>query len=334
MAIARIDEFIEKLKPLNRIKDIKALCNQELDYLRYELIIVEEYSEHGYPIGVKGDARRLKTQVSAYRNAIKALPTNSQNSTSKIKQGKKVRSHKALKYFNLADYEKQDVNSRDRARVTLDKIDRPSFDAIAVIKRAKELLKSESYVSKVAGLYLLTGRRHGEILITGQFDEALFDTSTNPILEKWLEHDVDAALFSGQTKRKNNEDKPYNIPLLASLEVIQNTINWLRINKPHKPGERARGSKELGSKVQKEFQRTDFLKPPSGKSDLLNPHNLRSAYSAICWQLYRASEHSTRCTEDIFVKAIMGHNEDSTESAQSYLDYEIIDRDLEKLINN
>ena len=334
MAIAKIDEFIKKLKPLTRIKDIKALCNQELDYLRYELMIVEEYSEHGYPIGVKGDARRLKTQVSAYRNAIKALPTNSQNSTSKIKQGNKVRSHKALRYFNLADYEKQDVNTRDRARVTSDKIDRPSFDAIAVIKRAKELLKSESYVSKVAGLYLLTGRRHGEILITGQFDEALFDTSTNPILEKWLEHDVDAALFSGQTKRKNNEDKPYNIPLLAPLEVIQQTINWLRINKPHKPGERARGSKELGSKVQKEFQRTKLLPMPSGKSDLLNPHNLRSAYSAICWQLYRASEYSTRCTEDIFVKAIMGHNEDSTESAQSYLDYEIIDRDLEKLINN
>ena len=332
MAIAKIDEFIEKLKPLTRIKDIKALCNQELDYLRYELMIVEEYSEHGYPIGVKGDARRLKTQVSAYRNAIKALPTNSQNSTSKIKQGNKVRSHKALKYFNLTDYEKQDVNSRDRARVTSDKIDRPSFDAIAVIEKAKELLKSQSYVSKVAGLYLLTGRRHGEILITGQFDKPSFDTSTNLILEKWLKQDIDAALFSGQTKRKNNEDKPYNIPVLVPLEVIQNTINWLRINKPHKPGERAKGSKELGAKVQKEFQRTDLLEPPSGKSDLLNPHNLRSAYSAICWQLYRASDHSTRCTEDIFVKAIMGHNEDSTESAQAYLDYEIINSHLEKLL--
>ena len=332
MAIAKIDEFITKLKPLTRIKDIKALCNQELDYLRYELMIVEVYSDEGYPMGVKGDARRLKTQVSAYRNAIKQLPTNSKNSTSRIKQGKKVKTHKALKYFNLADYEKQDVNIRDHSRVTQDKIDRPSFDAIAVIEKARELLKSNSYVSKVAGLYLLTGRRHGEILITGKFDSPLFDTTTNPILEKWLEFDIDSALFSGQTKRKANEDTPYNIPLLAPLEVVTEAIAWLRINKPHKLGDRAKGSKELGAKVQKEFQRTKLLPMPSGKSYLLNPHNLRSAYSAICWQLYRASENSTRCTEDIFVKAIMGHNEDSTESAQSYLDYEIINRDLEKLL--
>lgn len=333
MAIAKIDEFIEKLKPLTRIKDIKALCNQELDYLRYELMIVETYSDEGYAMGVKGDARRLKTQVSAYRNAIKQLPVNSKNSTSKIKNGKKIKTHKALKYLNLADYEKQDVNQRDRARVTSDKIDRPSFDAIAVIDKAKELLQSKSYVSKVAGLYLLTGRRHGEILITGKFDEPLFDTSSNPILEKWLRHDIDAVLFSGQTKRKNNEDNPYNIPLLAPLELVQETINWLRVNKPHQPGERAKGSKELGAKVQREFQRTELLQPPSGKSDLLNPHNLRSAYCAICWKLYRASEYSTRCTEDIFIKAIMGHSEDGTESAQSYLDYEIVDRDLKNLLN-
>ena len=193
-------------------------------------------------------------------------------------------------------------------------------------------MESKSYVSKVAGLYLLTGRRHGEILITGKFDNPSFDTSTNPILEQWLEFDVESALFSGQSKRKANEDIPYNIPLLAPLENIQETITWLRDNVKHKPGQRAKGSKELGAKVQKEFQRTKLLDIPSGKSDLLNPHNLRSAYSAICWQLYRASEHSTRCTEDIFIKAIMGHTEDGTESAQSYLDYEIVGIHLTKLL--
>lgn len=333
MAIARIEEFIAKLQPLTKVGEIKILCNQELEYLRRELGIKVKFSEHGYPVGVDGDARRLKTQVSAYRNAIKSLPTNSKNSTSRIKQGRKVNLHKALKYFNLADYEKQDVNRRDRSRVTSDKTDRPSFDAVVVIERGLSLLESESYVSKVAGLYLLTGRRHGEILITGKFDEPLFDTPTEPILDEWLEYEMESALFSGQTKRKNNQDIPYNIPLLAPLEIVQKGLAWLRQNKPHKIGQRPKGSKELGIKVRKQFQDSNLLPIPSGKDDYLNPHNLRSAYCAICWQLYRASEYSTRCTEDLFIKAIMGHTEDTTESAQSYLDYEIVDTDLEKLLD-
>ena len=333
MAIARIEEFIAKLQPLTKVGKIKILCNQELDYLRRELGIKVIFSEHGYPVGVDGDARRLKTQVSAYRSAIKSLPTNSKNSTAKIKNGRQVYLHKALRYFNLADYEKQDVNTRDRSRVRQDKTDRPSFDAVAVMEKALDLLKSESYVSKVAGLYLLTGRRHGEILITGKFDNPLFEPQAEPILDEWLEFDLESALFSGQTKRKNNEDVPYNIPLLAPLEEIQKAIAWLRTNKPHKIGQRPKGSKELGVKVRKEFQDSDLLPIPSGKDDYLNPHNLRSAYSAICWQLYRASEYSTRCTEDLFIKAIMGHTEDTTESAQSYLDYEIVGADLEKLLD-
>jgi hypothetical protein len=333
MAIARIEEFIAQLETLTKVSEIKILCHQELDYLRRELGIKVKFSEHGYPVGVDGDARRLKTQVSAYRNAIKTLVTNSKNSTSRIKQGRKVDQHKALKYFNLEDYEKQDVNTRDRSRVRLDKTNRPSFDGVAVIERANTLLDSESYVSKVAGLYLLTGRRHGEILITGQFDPPLFDTPLDPILDEWLKCEMESALFSGQTKRKNNQDIPYNVPILAPLEIIQSAIVWLRKHQPHNPGQRPKGSKELGIKVRKEFQETNLLSIPSGKDDYLNPHNLRSAYSAICWQLYRASESSLNCTEDLFIKAIMGHTEETTESAQSYLDYEIRSEDLERLLD-
>ncbi|MEM7758068.1 MAG: telomere resolvase [Cyanobacteria bacterium P01_A01_bin.40] len=332
MAIARIEEFILKLTPLTTISDIKALCNQELDYLRQELSISATYSDEGYPIGVTGDARRLKTQVSAYRTAIRGLKTNSKNSQSTIKDGKQIRVHKALKFFNLEIHEKRDVNRRDRTRVREDKTNRPSFDAVAVLDQAVELLESNSYVSKVAGLYLLTGRRHEEILITGQFDNPLFDTEDD-LLGQWLESDVDSALFSGQVKRKGNSDSPYNIPLLAPLETIQTTINWLRTHKPHQPGQRPKGSKELGLKVRKIFQDSELLPIPAGKDDYLNPHNLRSAYSAICWKLYRNSNVAMNCTEDIFVKAIMGHTEESTQSAQAYLDYELNETEVTKLIS-
>jgi integrase len=333
MAIARIEEFIVKLQPLTKVSEIKNLCNLELDYLRRELSIKVKFSEHGYPVGVDGDARRLKTQVSAYRNAIKKLNCNSKNSSSKIKQGREVKVHKALKYFNLADFEKQDVTTRDRSRVTLDKSDRQSFNPVAVIEKAKTLLESESYVSKTAGLYLITGRRHGEILITGRFDVPRFDISTSLIVDEWLKNDIESALFSGQSKRKSNYDRPYPIPLLAPLEIVIEAIAHLREHKPQKSGQRPAGSKELGIKVRKEFQDTNLLPIPSGKVDFLNPHNLRSAYSSICWQLYRSSDYSCRCTEDLFIKAIMGHTEETTESAQSYLDYEITGQDLKQLLD-
>ena len=220
----------------------------------------------------------------------------------------------------------------NRSRVREDKTNRPSFDAVAVLDQASELLESNSYVSKVAGLYLLTGRRHEEILITGKFDNPLFDTADD-LLGQWLEFDVDAANFSGQVKRKGNSDSPYNIPLLAPLETIQGAINWLRTNKPHQPGQRPKGSKELGLKVRKIFQDGELLPIPAGKDDYLNPHNLRSAYSAICWQLYRNSDVAMNCTEDIFIKAIMGHQEESTQSAQAYLDYELNEAQVTKLVS-
>lgn len=136
MAIARVDEFIAQLKPLTARKDIKALCNSELDYLRKQLSIETLFSPQGYPVGVIGDARRLKTQVSAYRKAIKSLDTNYKNGFSKIVNGEKVQLHKGLLFFNLAEYEKRDVNRRDRSRVRQDKTNRPSFDAVAVIDEA------------------------------------------------------------------------------------------------------------------------------------------------------------------------------------------------------
>ena len=333
MAIARIDEFIAQLQPLTRVKDIQILCRLELDYLRQELGITTQFSPQGYPVGVLGDARRLKTQVSAYRNAIKLLPTNSRNSVSKIRNGEPVRVHKALRYFNLEYYEKQDVSQRDRQRVRLDKTNRPSFDAVAVIERSLKLLDSNSYVSKVAGLYLLTGRRHQEILVTGNFDSPFFEPHHEALLDQWLFHYVDCTLFSGQVKRKSHQDRPYIIPLLTSWEVVRDTIQWLRVHKPHSPGQRAKGSKELGAKVRKEFQAPGLLPIPSGKDSFLNPHNLRSAYAAICWQLYRHSHLSSNCTEDLFIKAIMGHLEDTTDSAQSYLDYEITNRHLAQLLD-
>lgn len=333
MAIARIDKFIAELDGLTRLGEIKVLCDREMDYLRQQLKIETVYSNEGYPIGVIGDARRLKTQVSAYRSAINQLHRNFKNSTPVVRNGKKIRIHKALKYFNLAIHEKQDSNARDRQRVSLDKINRPSFNAVEVISKSYELLESKSYISKTAGLYLLTGRRHQEILVTGKFELPVLDGRSS-LLDDWFKSDMDAALFSGQVKRKSLDDDGYNIPLLADIKIVQDAIEWLRINKPHQENERAKGSKELGEKVRKEFYDNGLLPTPAGKDNFLNPHSLRSAYSAICWQLYRNSNAvSNNCTEDIFIKAIMGHMEDSTQSAQSYLDYELNQKEITRLTN-
>ena len=197
MAIARIEEFIANLQQAKSDR-YQQLCSLELDYLRSCLCIKPVFNSEGYPISVTGGSvSGLKKQVSLYRNAIRDLELNDRNSDSSVKNGQRVRIHKALKYFNLEDYEKDMVKQQRLARDKKDKSDRPNFAPIRVIEKAESLLTAKSYVSKVAGLYVLTGRRHGELLQTAEF----FDTGlTCNLLQRRYEDTVYHVLFPRSTK--------------------------------------------------------------------------------------------------------------------------------------
>lgn len=332
MAIARIEEFISQLEGANSDK-YQQLCAIELDYLRSCLSIKPVFNAEGYPIAVEGGSvSGLKKQVSLYRNAIRDVELTEKNSDSTVKNGQRVRIHKALKYFNLEDYEKDVVKQQRLARDKKDKSDRPSFDAISVIEKAESLLAARSYVARLAGLYVLTGRRHGELMQTAQFDGT--GLSCN-LLQQRYEDTSYHVLFSGQQKTTKkglvkkqdiygmvkHSDVPYKIPLLCEKEKAQNAIAWLRENRPCPLDKRPPGSKELGVKTKKEFSR--LLKD-------VTPHKLRSAYCAMVWSIYRHSG-TKNPTEDLVIDLITGHSSDTTESAQAYMDYELNESDATSL---
>ncbi len=328
MAIARIEEFISKIESANS-DDYQQLCAIELDYLRSCLGIKPIFNAEGYPISVTGGSvSGLKKQVSIYRNAIRDVELNNRNCDPTVKNGQRVRIHKALKYFNLQDYEKDVVKQQRLARDRKDKSDRPSFDAIAVIQKAESLLIARSYVARLAGLYVLTGRRHGELMQTAQFDNT--GLSSN-LLQRRNEDSSYHVLFRGQQKTTKkglvkkqdiygmvkHSDVPYKIPLLCEKEKAQNALAYLREHHPCPIGKRAKGSKELGVKTKKEFSK--LLRD-------VTPHKLRSAYCAMVWSIYRHSG-SKNPTEDLVIDLITGHSSDTTESAQAYMDYELNESD-------
>jgi hypothetical protein len=327
MALSRELQFISQLTELLTENDIKVLCENELEYLRDKLGIQPVFNHNGLPVGTNKNSSILKTQITKYRNAIRDnIVLTDNNSDSIIKNGEYVRIHKALRYFNLADYEKMNVAQQKINKTTSDKSDLISFEGQAYINKSLELLDSESYISRLTGLLALTGRRHSEIMQTANFKDTglscvYIPHNLSQIKKGRIEDTVYHLLFEGQVKTTFkgevktsdkfglfiHKDVPYKIPLLCEKELILESIQWLRINKPNPISELVKGSKELGLKVRKEY--SDILPIRD-----LKPHTLRSAYCSCIWALYEKSSE-TRITQDLFFNMITGHTFDSDAGA-------------------
>jgi hypothetical protein len=319
---------------------------QELIEYKYE----ESIEDPIQLVGNTGNA--IKQQCVVYRNAIKSLPLTPQNSYYfDNSNGDIVTRHLALKYFNINKIEKLHRVKQSIKRSRDDQRNRPYFNPIQAINKAIELLDSKSYIDKILGLYLLTGRRHTEILATLKIHQFDNDTVVDELIEDWLLEGINTIVISGLVKQK---DKPYTIeheliPVLYNPKKIEETINWLRENKPQtklydyyqewnntgkksikKP--RVTGSKELGERCKKHFE--SIIPSPSGKDgEYLNPHNLRSAYCAILYELYNMSEFKTNdCNFMIFVSAIIRHKSVTNENSEAYDDYSLNGEDIAKLI--
>ena len=370
MVIARVDEFIEKLSSLNDENSIKELCNCELDYLREKvelkyqidcdskifdnLRLAIEYKQEiksFLPIVVIGNASNLRNQLTKYRHSFRFLEINDNNSyPSYDKNGNLIRLHFAFKYLTLHKIELENCRSQNSKRNREDSINLLSFNPIKVINKAKELLNSDSYIDKILGLYLLTGRRHEEILASLTIHDFDADTVIDSNIEDWLLDDVNSIVISGMIKQK---DKPYTnekelIPILCKPELIINAINWLRENKPQpkilafyqqwldtgiRPisKDRVSGSKELGLRCKKHF--ADILPSPNGKIGDINPHNLRSAYIAICKALYDNSEYKfNNLSLDWFIESCLRHKSEKFSSVDAYKDYQLSDNDISLLL--
>jgi hypothetical protein len=196
---------------------------------------------------------------------------------------------------------------------------RPFYDIEGIINTARKMIDSDSYLKIIAGLVLLTGRRPGEIIITGKFVK----------VGKY------SAVFSGQLKTTKdervtgktggNDRDSYKIPLLAEFEVINAAMKRLRNNDKLavmiEEMKGATGAMTLPQVVNSRlasncrgiardnfiYRIPDFL--DGGKNPLrkMTTYTLRGVYAKI----NSLRKGLTDETEASFIREILGHSYDT-----------------------
>jgi Telomere resolvase len=167
------------------------LFSESLDYQIWFDEIVEHMEHRGLV-----EPQQQKNYLSDVRNAIKVINPN----------------HPALNVVKFDTETWTEINhaSSDRIAERKTKFIR---DPEAIVKRATTLLKSYRWAEIAAGLAVLTGRRHTEVIQTAEFE---YKTKYSVI-------------FSGSLKRRGESVKcVFEIPTLAPAAQIIEAIASLR----------------------------------------------------------------------------------------------------------
>jgi len=183
---------------------------------------------------------------------------------------------------------------------------RPFRNTSGYIDMAKKLMLSKkSYIRVAIGLCAATGRRPSEILITAK-------------VKKTGEY---SAVFSGQLKTKDSElsQDNYDIPLLCPADDVINALARLRSKRdfsglPVSPDKTlAQVVNRRTAKAQSECVKTYF------NTFIDNPHayNLRAIYAMLCSEKHKPSD----MTQQAYIASILGHSENDSTTAASYLDF-------------
>jgi integrase len=194
---------------------------------------------------------------------------------------------------------------------------RPFSNADGYIERARAMMKSKkSYMRVAMGLAAVTGRRPGEILVTAEF---------TPIPGNDF-----MATFKGQLKTKGSEKSRdnYTIPLLAPVGEIIDALSHLRAMRnftgiPVPPG------KTLGQMVNSKTAKQQGEECRAMFSDYvpeIHPYNLRAIYALLCKTRFKPAD----MTEQAYLASILGHSEDDSTTAASYLDFYLQDGNTQK----
>jgi integrase len=185
---------------------------------------------------------------------------------------------------------------------------RPFSNIAGYIELSTKLMRSKkSYIRVAMGLCAVTGRRPSEILITAKF------TKTGEY----------STVFSGQLKTKDSElsQDNYEIPLLVPADDVINALAELR-GKRDFSGLPVPTSKTLAqvvnlrtAKAQSECVKTYF------NPFIDNPHayNLRAVYAMLCSEKHKPAD----MTQQAYIASILGHSENDSTTAASYLDFYI-----------
>lgn len=176
---------------------------------------------------------------------------------------------------------------------------RPLQKCDVMIGLAHTLLGASSVYDQILGLACLTGRRVAEVACTAHL------TPLTP----------DRMLFDGQIKTKTRAAPSYQIPVLGNAQDIADSLQTLRVRKPHWIGQTVLfnncGSRHLSLRVKKHF--APFMDNPTAK-------DLRAAYAEICYARYGAAH----IAKSRFFSDILGHGLEDNTTGLSYLDFYLV----------
>lgn len=268
-------------------------------------------NEIKYLINSYGSVSTVFPVITKYRKAFKSVNPD----------------HVALAFFKMpkSEYAQRRIDYKVQVKKEIaDK--RPYFNDIGMIALAKDLLKSDSYMSVAMGLCLLTGRRPNEILSTAQF--------------KAVEGVNDVVVFSGQLKTKDSDlsEKNKLIPILAPANEVITALAKLRKMRDFSALDVPLGD-TLGQVINRKTAKTqtecvnryfsEFLpewQNSEGKTEKVKPYNLRQVYLDICFRWFVNGKLNLsvipelkKDDKNMFCSIILGHTKDDLATVNSYM---------------
>lgn len=274
---------------------------QDIVHLKSKTSIVERLNiERSYLENNYTTVNSLKNGFTVYRNYLRSnLPL-----TLKIRGVSLL--NICLNVLKLTPEQQKVFVSLKNADIKHDKSNlRLIYDVDAYKNKNLQLLDSPYFIDNVLGLAGLTGRRVAEIGCTAKFKKV----------------DDRTAIFKGQLKIKDRKDTlPYEIPLLADFEIINKSLNKIRILKPKYIDNMElfhnSCSKTISVKA-KEIYQGLFEGIPKAK-------DLRAIYSTICFHEFNKKPENKHIDRDVYYSQILGHGNEDIYTCGSYIDFYIL----------
>lgn len=295
MAIQRIQEFLTAIQSANDENVLKALCANELAYLR------NAYNVQDFP-NDKGVYNGLGTYRASVRDYRKAIYQN--------------KDHKAYEFFKISREDSQNYTFQRGKSTMRNYVNRMKGDIFTIenpleyIKTSIQLLNAVSYIDNILGLAALTGRRVNEIAVSCEFDYCDYDDIYNlyHLFDELMNLDsLDMLIVYGLSKKstylddKDNDDSTI-IPVLCDKELIVKALSELRKHKSFQnPTDfHNKASKDLSKKVKKHYG--EYL------GAKCTPHDLRKAYARLAYDFMVNDEVKNDDGLLAFVERCLGQN--------------------------
>lgn len=169
---------------------------------------------------------------------------------------------------------------------------RKVIDYKKLTEAVEELKKSEDYYEISAVISIVSGRRITEICKTGEFKK---------VNDTFVE-------FSGQLKKKDKIEEPYNIPILfITTDDFINIFNKIRGMKNYKKSANRTVSNTVSNKINMILKK--YI------CDDIVSEQIRGAYAYIAYRLHS----SEKISEILYGSKILGHNQGDLQTfAQNY----------------